>query len=94
MLLRPQPSFITMYNMRKLEGYGTSVIFYFRLFDMSIVFLFSGLRADTHMHTHTDTDTHTHRHTHTDTYTHNDFMDKSNLKKPGAHEPSAGKHLV
>ena len=40
------------------------------------------LGADTHTHTHTHTYTHTHTHT--------DFPDKSNFKKPGAHQPKAG----
>ena len=64
------PHNIVQYKETRIVGYGTSVIFYFRLFYMSIVFLFSGLRADTHMHTHTGTDTHTHRHTHRRTYRH------------------------
>ena len=35
-------------------------------------------------------DTHTHTHTHT----HTDFVDKSNVKKPGTRQPKASTRLV
>lgn len=58
---------------------------------MSIAFLFGGLRVG-----HTQTQTLTNRDTngHADTHTHNNFTDKSYLKKSGAHGPAARKYLI
>ena len=43
------------------------------------------------MHTYTHTHTHTHTYTHTYTLMYINFTDKSNFKKAGAQQPSAGK---